>query len=116
MSPAIKYEISKTRKIYEKPIVSDTKICLIGDGQGKDTAEFLKMGVSPESISSVNYEETEVEEANKTNLAETGVKMEQGDVTDIESLKRAGIDLSSQDVVTLMHVLEVPGIKGGSRG
>jgi hypothetical protein len=70
------------------------------------------MGVDPENINSVNYEETEVEEANKTNLAGTEVKMKQGDVTDIESLKRAGIGLSSQDAVTLMHVLEAPAIKG----
>ncbi|MEK7211587.1 MAG: hypothetical protein AAB731_03060, partial [Patescibacteria group bacterium] len=110
-SPVIKYEISHTHTVYEKPIGPDTKTCLIGDGQGMDTLEFLKIGVKPENVSSVNYEQKEVQKANDKNLVGTGVEMKQGDATDSESLKRAGIELSSQDIVTLMHVLEVPDIK-----
>lgn len=110
-SPVIRDQISRTRVIFEKPITSDTKVCLIGDGQGLDTKLFLEMGVDPSNISSINYEQSEVDEANAKNLRDTGVEMKQCDATSIESIYGAGIEDKSQNVVTLMHVLEVPNIK-----
>lgn len=100
--------------IYEKPITLDTKVCLIGDGQGADTLEFLKMGVLPENIASINVEPEEIQVANNKTLKGTGVVMKEGDVTNIDDLHKAGIEDRSQDVVVMMHVLEVPDIKGGT--
>lgn len=111
-SPVIANEISQTKMIFEKPIGHDTKVCLIGDGQGMDTEQFLDMGVDPQNIQSVNYEQSEVDQANQGALKDSGVEMKQGDITSIESLKEAGIEEGSQEIVTLMHVLEVPSIKG----
>jgi len=111
-SPVIENEISETKVVFEKQITPDTKVCLIGDGQGMDTDQFLKMGVSPENISSINYEEGEVKAANEGILKDTEVRMRQGDATNFESLENAGIGELSQELVTLMHVLEVPVIKG----
>lgn len=110
-APAIR-NLSDSRVIFEKIITPDTKVCLIGDGQGMDTDQFLKMGVKPENIQSINYERDEVEQANQNILAKSGVKMKQGDATSFESLLSAGIEEASQEVVILMHVLEVPNIKG----
>lgn len=110
-SSAIK-ELQKTKVIFEKQITPETRVCLIGDGQGLDTKQFFQMGVRPEKISSVNYEQSEVDQANEGVLRDTGVRMKQGDATSLESLKDAGIEENSQEVVTLMHVLEVPVIKG----
>lgn len=60
---------------FEKQITSETKICLIGDGQGTDTDQILQMGVNSENISSINYEQNEVDQANENILAGTGVKL-----------------------------------------
>lgn len=111
-SPVIVNEISKTRVIFERPIETGTKVCLIGDGQGMDTKQFLEMGVKPENIQSVNYEQGEVVQANQSILKDSGVEMKQGDATSIESLHEAGIEDGSQGVAVLMHVLEVPSIRG----
>lgn len=100
-------------KVYDKKITPDTKVCLIGDGQGMDTDQFLKMHVNPENIHSINYEQSEVDHANKEGvLKDKKVKMKQGDATKIDDLLKTGVERGSQDVVTLMHVLEVPNIKG----
>jgi len=104
-------EIRENMIVYEKPITPDTKVCLIGDGQGADTLQFLALGVKPENIKSINYEQPEVETANKNNLKDTGVEMEQGDATQIGDFYKVGIEDESQDLVTLLHVLEVPDIK-----
>jgi 2-polyprenyl-3-methyl-5-hydroxy-6-metoxy-1,4-benzoquinol methylase len=109
-SPAIQ-ELLKTRIIFEKPITPDSKVLLIGDAQGSDTALFVQMGVDAANISSVNYELAEIEIANER-LKEHGVVMKQGDATNFSSLERVGLLAGSQDVVTLMHVLEVPDIRG----
>ncbi len=110
-APAIK-NLSDSRIIFERLITPDTKVCLIGDGQGMDTDQFLKLGVKPENIQSINYESDEVDQANQNVLAGSGVEMKQGDATSFESLLGAGITEASQEIVTLMHVLEVPNIKG----
>jgi SAM-dependent methyltransferase len=109
-SPAIR-EICKTGVVFENQITKDTKVLLIGDGQGMDTQQFLQMGVDPINIASINYEQSEVDQANQGILQDTGVLMKQGDATDFESLKNAGIKENSQEIVTLMHILEVPSIK-----
>ena len=109
-SPAIQ-ALEKDRKIFENPITSESRVLLIGDGQGADTALFAKMGVDVHGISSINYELEEVRAANER-LKNFGVTMKQADATELSSLERAGILPSSQDVVTLMHVLEVPDIRG----
>jgi len=111
LSPAI-IELARTRVIFEKQITPETKVCLIGDGQGFDTKAFALIGVKPENISSVNYEETEIKAANENYLKDTGIQMKRGDATSIEDLIKAGISENSQEIVTLMHVLEVPNIKG----
>lgn len=98
--------------MFEKEITPEINVCLIGDGQGVDTQQFLQMGVKPENISSINYETNEVDQANSGILKNTGVKMKQGDATDYESLKATGLKEGTQDLITLMHVLEVPSIKG----
>lgn len=110
-SPAV-LELIKSKVIFEKEITPDTRVCLIGDGQGLDTRLFLDMGVKPQNIRSINYEEQEVEQANQAILKDTGVQMQQGDATDLETLESNGLNESTQEVVTLMHVLEVPNIKG----
>jgi 2-polyprenyl-3-methyl-5-hydroxy-6-metoxy-1,4-benzoquinol methylase len=112
-SPAI-IELSETKVLFENKITPETRVCLIGDGQGMDTEQFLKMGVNPEKISSINYEQSEVDQANSGILENTGLVMKQGDATDFESLENVGLAANSQEVVTLMHVLEVPNIKGDS--
>jgi len=109
-APAIK-NLGDSRIIFERLITPDTKVCLIGDGQGMDTDQFLKMGVKPENIQSINYEPDEVKQANQNVLAKSGVEMKQGDATSFENLLGAGIGEASQEIVTLMHVLEVPNIK-----
>jgi len=111
-SPIIAGEIFESRTVFERPITPDTRICLVGDGQGMDTKLFREMGVKSENISSVNYEQEEVSAANEGVLKDTGVKMRQGDATNRDSLKEAGIEEGDYDLVTLMHVLEVPPIKG----
>ncbi len=110
-SPAI-LELLKSKVIFETAITPDTRVCLIGDGQGMDTRSFLDMGVKPQNIRSINYEEQEIEQANQAILKNTGVHMQQGDATDLETLKSIGLDESTQEIITLMHVLEVPNIKG----
>jgi len=105
-------ELSKHRVVFVNKITPETKICLIGDGQGMDTQQFLQMGVNPENITSINYEQNEVDQANAKVLKNTGVEMRQGDATDFENLKNTGLTENSQEIVTLMHVLEVPNIKG----
>jgi len=111
VSPAI-LELMENKVIFETAITPDTKVCLIGDGQGMDTRSFLDMGVKPQNILSINYEEQEIEQANQTLLKDTGVQMQQGDATNLDALKSIGLDESTQEIVTLMHVLEVPNIKG----
>jgi len=111
-SSVIEDEIAQTKVVFEKEITADTKICLIGDGQGADTRKFIEMGVAPGSITSVNYELSEVEQANSGVLADTGVEMRQANVVDFDSLMGVGIGEASQDVIVLMHVLEVPDIRG----
>ena len=110
-SPAIT-ELGKSRVIFERQITPETRVCLIGDGQGMDTQQFLQMGVKPENINSINYEQSEVDQANLGILKNTGIEMSQGDATDFESLENAGLAENSQEVITLMHALEVPNIKG----
>lgn len=107
-------ELGKTGVIFANQITPDTKVLLIGDGQGMDTQQFVEMGVESENIISVNYEQGEVDQANASVLKNTGVKMKQGDATKFEDLERAELEENSQDVVTLMHVLEVPNIKGNA--
>lgn len=118
-SKFIKENIVREKYIFDEKnkINLETKACLIGDGQGADTRIFLSMGVNPKNIESVNYEGKEVDYANnnfeeEVGLKGTGVEMKKGDATSIESLKKMGIEEKSQDIVTLMHVLEVPDIKG----
>lgn len=111
-SPVIAEELRFSKKVFEKPIGPDTKTLLIGDGQGQDTALFLEMGVRPENVVSVNYDEQEVAEANAGALKESGVTMKQADATDYESLNQAGLVDASQDLAVLMHVIEVPAIRG----
>lgn len=110
-SPAIT-ELERSRVIFERQITPETKICLIGDGQGMDTQIFLQMGVRPGNINSINYEQSEVDQANAGVLKDAGVEMKQGDATNFENLENAGLAENSQEVITLMHVLEVPNIKG----
>lgn len=110
-SPAI-IELRESRLIFESQITPETKVCLIGDGQGVDTQQFLQIGIKPENINSINYERSEVDQANTGILKDTGVEMKQGDATDFESLENTGLVENSQEVITLMHVLEVPNIKG----
>jgi len=99
------------RKVIQQEVRPEMRVLLIGDGQGSDTELFSKMGVEPGNISSVNYEQSEVETANRR-LEGTGVAMRQADATSIDSLHQSGIEDASQDLVTLMHVLEVPDIRG----
>jgi len=87
------------------------KVCLIGDGQGADTFEFYDMGVKPANISSINYDQNEVVAANNR-LKNIGIEMKQGDATDWGSMEETGLTENSQDIVTLLHVLEVPFMKG----
>ena len=110
-SPVIA-ELGKSRMVYESQISPETNVCLIGDGQGMDTKQFLLMGVRPENIKSINYEHNEVDQANETVLQNMGVEMKQGDATSFESLENAGLKENDQELITLMHVLEVPNIKG----
>ena len=110
-SPVIT-ELSESKVAYESQITPETNVCLIGDGQGMDTKQFLLMGVRPENIKSINYEQSEVDQANTEVLQNTGVEMRQGDATSFESLEGAGLTENSQELITLMHVLEVPNIKG----
>ena len=105
-------ELSESKVAYESQITPETNVCLIGDGQGMDTKQFLLMGVRPENIKSINYEQSEVDQANTEVLQNTGVEMRQGDATSFESLEGAGLTENSQELITLMHVLEVPNIKG----
>jgi len=112
VSPVIENEIAETKVVFEKEITAETNICLIGDGQGADTKKLIEMGVAPEYITSVNYELSEVEQANLGVLADTGVEMKQANVVDLNSLSSVGIEEGSQDLVILMHVLEVPDIRG----
>lgn len=118
-SEFIKKNIAEEMYIFDetKKIKAETKVCLIGDGQGADTRLFLSMGVNPKNIEAVNYEAEEIDYANnnfekEVGLKGTGVEMKKGDATKIESLKELEIEEKSQDIVTLMHVLEVPDIKG----
>ncbi|MEI6511626.1 MAG: methyltransferase domain-containing protein [Candidatus Uhrbacteria bacterium] len=111
-------KIQSTREYAPSPAIlalkevrPETKVLLIGDGQGSDTGQFLKMGVEAGNISLVNYEPSEVETANRT-LNGRGVTMRQADATSIDSLYQSGIEDASQDLITLMHVLEVPDIRG----
>lgn len=119
VSPVIKNEIvidkiifHNKNEIEQKYISPDSKVCLIGDGQGADTLQVKKMGVKPKNIVSVNYERSEVIDANNGLLKDTGIKMKQGDATNLQDLIDAGAIKESQDYVVAMHVLEVPGIKG----
>jgi len=112
-SPVI-LELKESKAVFEKKITPETKVCLIGDGQGMDTQQLLQMGVNPENITSINYEQNEVDQANVAVLKNTGVEMKQGDATNYEDLEKAGLKEGSQDVITLMHVLEVPNIKGAT--
>jgi len=107
-SPVLQ-DVLRDRIIFEKEVSSDSDVLLIGDGQGSDTKLFVDMGVEPDHISSVNYESSEVDEANRR-LEETGVVMKQADATSSDSLTRAGVLEASQDVLVLLHVLEVPDI------
>lgn len=109
-SPAIQ-ALMVERKVVQQEVRPEMKVLLIGDGQGSDTELFLEMGVEAGNISSVNYESLEVEMANRRSEG-TGVVMRQADATSIDSLHRSGIEDASQDLVTLMHVLEAPDIRG----
>ena len=66
-------ELRKTRIIFENQITPESRVCLIGDGQGMDTQQFLDMGVRPENIGSINYEQSEVDRANTENLKKNWV-------------------------------------------
>jgi hypothetical protein len=101
-------------EIFDKRLGPDTKVALIGDGQGADTLQFLQQGIKPERISSVNYDNREIAEANGHSLKGTGVTMRYADATDLESLRAAGISEGSQEVVVLTHVLETPTLRGGA--
>ncbi|MBI4256429.1 hypothetical protein HY626_00015 [Candidatus Uhrbacteria bacterium] len=108
-SPVLQ-DVLRDRIIFEREVLSDSDVLLIGDGQGLDTKQFIDMGVEPDHISSVNYESSEVDEANRR-LEETGVVMKQADATSWDSLLRAGVLEASQDVLVLLHVLEVSDIR-----
>jgi len=111
-SRVIENDITVNRVVFEKRLKPETDVCLIGDGQGADTRLFLDMGVKPEHLKSVNYEQSEVDAANSDALAGTAVEMHQADAADLESLKKVGLNEATQDLIVLMHVLEVPNIKG----
>ncbi len=115
----IKNQIRIDRMVYfsknkqeQKYINFDSKVCLIGDGQGADTLQFKKIGVNPKNIISINYESKEVAEANNGLLKDSGIEMKQGDATNLQDLIDVGAIKESQDCVVAMHVLEVPVIKG----
>lgn len=104
--------IGRTEPIIERVITKDTHVLLIGDGQGLDTKQILEHGADPARVTSVNYEQSEVDEANEGVLKSEGLKMRQGDATSIDSLHQMGIGDESQEVVIMLHVLEVPAIRG----
>ncbi|MFA4954418.1 MAG: methyltransferase domain-containing protein [Patescibacteria group bacterium] len=104
--------IGRTEPIIDCLITKDTHVLLIGDGQGLDTKQILANGADPVKVASVNYEQSEVDEANRDALKSGLVKMRQGDATNIESLHAAGIGDESQEVVIMLHVLETPAING----
>lgn len=126
-SSLIELSESGNRAIFEKPITPDSKVCLIGDGQGSDTAFMaFNLGVNPENIVSVNYDQNEVEKANKKfkelenkekykklNL-KGQLKMVSGDATVFEDFKKNNIEENSQEIITLLHVLETPDIRDGA--
>lgn len=105
--------IGKIEPIIEQLITPDSHVLVIGDGQGLDTRRLLISNrVSPKNIHSVNYDPSEVDQANKLTLKEWPVRMSQGDATSLSSLHSIGVEETSKDIVIMMHVLEVPAIRG----
>ncbi|MEI7741846.1 MAG: hypothetical protein WCJ29_05095 [bacterium] len=113
-SPELSNLLKGDRVIFERAVKPDSKVFLIGDGQGADTKQFLDAGVRPENIASLNYEQKEIDAANADLLRDTGVHMEQTDITskpDSESNLLKKLEKNSRDFAVLMHVLEVPEIR-----